>query len=76
MSLIKANLFISFLVFFYNLYNNAVRDQTYPTPATEKEALYNLFIRDNDFLPFIVVYLLISLFLYFHMRQKKQGAQM
>jgi hypothetical protein len=42
------------------LYFHATKDIPYPTPSTEGEALFNLFIRDNYLLIPLVIYLIVS----------------
>lgn len=65
------NLIFSILVFVRQLVNFSFRDQPYPTPSSNIEALYNMFIRDNSVFPVTFCYVIISFGLFFYIKRKR-----
>lgn len=66
------NLIFSIFIFIRQLVNFAFKDKPYPTPLSELETYYNLFIRDNSVLPFTAAYVLISFVLFYKIKFKRK----
>jgi hypothetical protein len=60
------NFFVSVFILILVLLSHSFRNQMLPTPDSNLEAFYNLFIKDNTLLPICLVYLISSvIFIFF-----------